>query len=295
MNAERPEVAAAACADATIVIVGAGQAGGWAAQTLRKEGFAGRLVLIGDEAHPPHERPPLSKAVLAGEAPPESTRLQKSEAFEALGAASGGRGARVTRIDRAAKAARDGGRRVGCLRQADPVHRRPRANAVRSGRRWSRRVHPAHHRRRAGARSVVDAGQPRRRHRRRLDRARSRGDRTQEGRASPSSSKRRAGFASARVPAEISEHLLALHRAHGTRVILGAGVAGLSTDAAWQARGHAGRRQQHWRATRSSSASEWCRTTSWRAKRDSSATAAWSSIRAAAPPTPTSSPPATSR
>ena len=65
----------------TIVIVGAGQAGGWAAQALRSEGFAGRVVLIGDEAHPPHERPPLSKAVLSGAAAPESTRLMKPEAF----------------------------------------------------------------------------------------------------------------------------------------------------------------------------------------------------------------------
>src|SRR5580765_3417276 len=102
MDAERPGVGAAAWAAGTIVIVGAGQAGGWAAQTLRKEGFAGRLVLIGDEAHPPHERPPLSKAVLAGDAPPESTRLQKTDAFEALGA-EWRPVARVTRIDRAGK------------------------------------------------------------------------------------------------------------------------------------------------------------------------------------------------
>src|SRR5689334_21251616 len=102
MSPERPEVAAAARADATIVIIGAGQAGGWAAQTLRKEGFAGRLVLIGDEVHPPHERPPLSKSVLSGEAAHESTRLQKTEAFEAL-ALEWRAGARVTRIDRAAK------------------------------------------------------------------------------------------------------------------------------------------------------------------------------------------------
>ena len=87
MNSERPAGRGRRMRPTqTIVIVGAGQAGGWAAQTLRKEGFAGRLVLIGDEAHPPHERPPLSKAVLAGEAAPESTWLQKPEAFEALGA-----------------------------------------------------------------------------------------------------------------------------------------------------------------------------------------------------------------
>lgn len=68
----------------TIVIVGGGQAGGWAVQTLRAEAFAGQVVLIGDESHRPYERPPLSKAVLSGDAPAESTYLQKPEAFDAL-------------------------------------------------------------------------------------------------------------------------------------------------------------------------------------------------------------------
>jgi len=68
----------------TIVIVGAGQAGGWAAQTLRSEGFKGRIVLIGDEAHRPYERPPLSKAVLAGDAHADSTHLLKPDAFDRL-------------------------------------------------------------------------------------------------------------------------------------------------------------------------------------------------------------------
>jgi 3-phenylpropionate/trans-cinnamate dioxygenase ferredoxin reductase subunit len=77
-------VEAAAWPNNTVVIIGAGQAGGWAAKTLRNEGFKGRVVLIGDEAHPPHERPPLSKAILAGSAAPESTRLLKPEAFDAL-------------------------------------------------------------------------------------------------------------------------------------------------------------------------------------------------------------------
>ena len=55
-------------ADETIVIIGAGQAGGWTAKTLRDEGFEGRVVIIGDENFPPHERPPLSKEVLLGNA-----------------------------------------------------------------------------------------------------------------------------------------------------------------------------------------------------------------------------------
>jgi 3-phenylpropionate/trans-cinnamate dioxygenase ferredoxin reductase subunit len=67
-----------------IVIVGAGQAGGWVARTLRDEGFAGEVVLIGDEPHPPHERPPLSKDVLLGRAPATSTHLFRGDALRQL-------------------------------------------------------------------------------------------------------------------------------------------------------------------------------------------------------------------
>src|SRR5215211_3210124 len=51
----------------TFVIVGAGLAGAKAAESLRQEGFEGRLVLIGDEPERPYERPPLSKDYLRGE------------------------------------------------------------------------------------------------------------------------------------------------------------------------------------------------------------------------------------
>src|SRR5205823_2022628 len=50
------------------VVVGASLAGAKAAETLRDEGFDGRLVLIGDEGERPYERPPLSKDYLRGEA-----------------------------------------------------------------------------------------------------------------------------------------------------------------------------------------------------------------------------------
>jgi 3-phenylpropionate/trans-cinnamate dioxygenase ferredoxin reductase component len=59
----------------SIVIVGAGQAGGWIAKTLRDQKFLGEIVLVGDEPHPPYERPPLSKEVLLGTRSPESTYL----------------------------------------------------------------------------------------------------------------------------------------------------------------------------------------------------------------------------
>jgi 3-phenylpropionate/trans-cinnamate dioxygenase ferredoxin reductase subunit len=51
----------------TFVIVGAGMAGGKAVETLREEGFDGRIVLVGAEPHRPYERPPLSKEYLRGE------------------------------------------------------------------------------------------------------------------------------------------------------------------------------------------------------------------------------------
>jgi len=51
----------------TFVIVGASLAGAKAAETLRQEGFAGRVVLVGEETERPYERPPLSKDYLRGE------------------------------------------------------------------------------------------------------------------------------------------------------------------------------------------------------------------------------------
>ncbi|WP_274558176.1 NAD(P)/FAD-dependent oxidoreductase [Streptomyces spiramyceticus] len=53
-------------ADLTFVIVGGGLAGAKAAETLRSEGFTGRVILIGDERDHPYERPPLSKGFLTG-------------------------------------------------------------------------------------------------------------------------------------------------------------------------------------------------------------------------------------
>ena len=59
----------------TIIIVGAGHAGGRAALTLREEGFAGRVIMVGDEVHLPYERPPLSKGLLQGTAQLDSYSL----------------------------------------------------------------------------------------------------------------------------------------------------------------------------------------------------------------------------
>ncbi|MEU1852419.1 FAD-dependent oxidoreductase [Streptomyces sp. NPDC019990] len=50
----------------TVAVVGASLAGLSAARSLRKQGYDGRLVVIGDEVHRPYDRPPLSKEFLAG-------------------------------------------------------------------------------------------------------------------------------------------------------------------------------------------------------------------------------------
>ena len=66
---------------ATHVIVGAGQAGGWAAIAMRQAGFDGRILLIGDEAWRPYERPPLSKAVLTDETEPQIQYFHTAERY----------------------------------------------------------------------------------------------------------------------------------------------------------------------------------------------------------------------
>ena len=58
-----------------LAVIGAGLAGAKAVEGARDAGYDGRIVLIGDEAGTPYERPPLSKAVLRGEAEPDSTRV----------------------------------------------------------------------------------------------------------------------------------------------------------------------------------------------------------------------------
>jgi len=50
-----------------IIVVGASQAGLQVAESLRADGYDGPLLMIGDEPHPPYQRPPLSKALLTGE------------------------------------------------------------------------------------------------------------------------------------------------------------------------------------------------------------------------------------
>ena len=66
----------------TFAIVGAGQTAAQAVDSLRREGFDGRLVVIGDEQHPPYQRPPLSKKFLAGEMPLERLLVKPTAFYE---------------------------------------------------------------------------------------------------------------------------------------------------------------------------------------------------------------------
>ncbi len=85
----------------TFVVIGAGQAGGWGARTLRDNGFEGRIVLIGDEPHLPYERPPLSKSALLGESEVEDAFFWPREEYDTLDIELR-LGVRATAIERAA-------------------------------------------------------------------------------------------------------------------------------------------------------------------------------------------------
>ena len=129
-----------------IVIVGASLAGLRAAEELRSRGHAGAITLVGDEPHRPYDRPPLSKQVLAGTKPPESTALSVVErharrprprvAARPVGhRPRPGRAGRAPRRRRAARLRRPGDRHRR-VAQAAARHRPPR-----------RRPHAAHARR----------------------------------------------------------------------------------------------------------------------------------------------------
>ena len=64
-----------------VVIIGAGEAGGQTAISLRQGSYEGRIIVLGDEAYIPYERPPLSKAFLAGEAELERMYMRGPEFY----------------------------------------------------------------------------------------------------------------------------------------------------------------------------------------------------------------------
>lgn len=86
-----------------LVIIGAGQAASQAIASLRSEGFAGDIVLYGDEPYLPYQRPPLSKAYLGDELTEDRLEL-KAPKFYADSGVSLHLNTRVARLDLAAKA-----------------------------------------------------------------------------------------------------------------------------------------------------------------------------------------------
>jgi 3-phenylpropionate/trans-cinnamate dioxygenase ferredoxin reductase subunit len=83
-----------------IVVVGAGQAGHQICESLRRAGYDGGLVLVGEEPVPPYQRPPLSKQFLLGEVEPERLLFRPRAHYDKL-AIELRLGTRATAIDRA--------------------------------------------------------------------------------------------------------------------------------------------------------------------------------------------------
>ncbi len=86
-----------------IVLVGAGLAAQRCAETLRANGHDGPITMIGAEPHAPYDRPPLSKAILAGERPDLRFRARRGVADRDASACAWTRG---TSSWRAASASR---------------------------------------------------------------------------------------------------------------------------------------------------------------------------------------------
>ncbi|MBN9409263.1 MAG: FAD-dependent oxidoreductase [Burkholderiales bacterium] len=85
--------------DETLLVVGAGHAGAELAIAARQAGWAGPIVLMGEEPELPYHRPPLSKAYLHGEAAREALQLRGAAAYAAAGIELDA-AARVVGIDR---------------------------------------------------------------------------------------------------------------------------------------------------------------------------------------------------
>jgi 3-phenylpropionate/trans-cinnamate dioxygenase ferredoxin reductase subunit len=85
--------------DRAFVIVGASLAGAKAAQGLREAGFEGQVVLVGEEAERPYERPPLSKGYLLGDEPAEKAYVHEEKYYDE-NRIELRLGVRATRIDR---------------------------------------------------------------------------------------------------------------------------------------------------------------------------------------------------
>lgn len=89
-------------ASQTCLIIGASHAGANLANALRREGWEGRILVLGDETAQPYHRPPLSKTVMSGEKGPDEIDLFRSAVYEKANIEFK-LGVRVEQVDRAAK------------------------------------------------------------------------------------------------------------------------------------------------------------------------------------------------
>ena len=215
----------------TFVIVGGGLAGAKTAEALREQGFDGRVVLIGAEAHLPYERPALSKGYLNGSDERDTVFVHGADWY-AEHQVELRLDVTVTRIDRAAhRVELSDGDDVGYDKLLLATGARPRRLDM-PGRRCGRRLLPAHARRRGRVERAHQVDPPSRRHRCRLDRARGhrggrarrrcRGDRGRGGRAAAAAGARRTRW---------PKCSRGLHREHGVDFALGASLTEITTSA----------------------------------------------------------------
>ena len=116
-----------------VLLVGGGVASVRCARTLRREGFDGRIVLVGEEQTPPYNRPPLSKELLRNELPDDLVLAEPERWYERRGITLL-TGRRVVRLDSDAQMATlDDGRRLGFERCLLATGAEPRALRVPGG------------------------------------------------------------------------------------------------------------------------------------------------------------------
>lgn len=115
---------------ADVLLIGGGVASVRCARTLRREGFDGRILLVGDEGTPPYNRPPLSKELLRDELPDDLVLVEPERWYQRRGVELL-TGTRVTSLDLDGRVAViDDGRRIGFGRCLIATGAAPRALPV---------------------------------------------------------------------------------------------------------------------------------------------------------------------